>query len=302
MKHRKILNLSRKRSITGLLFICPWLIGFLAFYLRSFIQTVIYALSKVESMDTGGFKTTFTGISNFKYAFLEDADFNQILVASLSGMLVDVPLIIFFSLFLAIVLNGKFKGRTVFRALLFLPVIMNTGLIKDVIESAQIALSGGLNSVSKNMTTTNSTTMQLLLNTFMEFGVPRKLIFYISGAVARIFAVVRDSSVQIIIFIAALQAVPSSLYEVAQIEGSTAYETFWKITFPMVSPLIITNVVYTIVDSFVNSNVVKQAENMAFKNFNYGVSSAMSLISTVVVCLALGIICGLISKKTFYYN
>ena len=95
---------------------------------------------------------------------------------------------------------------------------------------------------------------------------------------------------------------PGALYEVAKIEGATGYETFWKVTFPMVSPLIITNVVYTIVDSFVDSDVVEKAYDMAFVNFDWGVSVAMSLLSSVIVITLLIIVCKLISKKVFYYN
>jgi len=144
--------------------------------------------------------------------------------------------------------------------------------------------------------------MTMILKAFVEFGVPEKLITYLSQAVERIFSVVRASGVQTIIFIAALQSISGSLYEVAKIEGATGYETFWKVTIPMVSPMILTNVVYTIVYSFMNSEIIEEAEKMAFTSFNYGVSSAMSLISTVVVCGLLAIICGLISRKVFYYN
>jgi ABC-type sugar transport system permease subunit len=108
--------------------------------------------------------------------------------------------------------------------------------------------------------------------------------------------------VQTVIFIASLQSISGSLYEVAKIEGATVYETFWKVTFPMVSPLILTNVVYTIVDSFMTSAVVKKAEQMAFTNFEYGISSAMSLISTVAVCLILVVLGYILSKRTYYYN
>lgn len=302
MKHKKKLSLTRKRSITGLIFISPWLIGFLIYYATSLIQTGIFAFSKVKVADSGGFTTVFKGFMNFKYALMQDADFNQILVDSVWDMVIDVPLIIFFSLFLAIVLNGKFKGRTLFRALLFLPVIMNSGIIVDAIQSAQTAIMGGLSAVSKDMSVTHSSTMSLLLSTFIDFGVPRKLILYLSQAVDRIFTIVRASGVQTIIFIASLQSISGSLYEVAKIEGATIYETFWKVTFPMVSPLILTNVVYTIVDSFMTSEVVKKAQEMAFKSFEYGYSSAMSLISTLVVCLILLLLGFIISRKTYYDN
>jgi ABC-type sugar transport system permease subunit len=110
------------------------------------------------------------------------------------------------------------------------------------------------------------------------------------------------SGVQIVIFIAALQSIPSSLYEVAKIEGATGYETFWKITFPMVMPHIITNVVYTIVDSFEESEILKLANTTTFDQFNYGVGSVMTIVSTLITCIILVAVVGFIQKKTFYYN
>ncbi len=302
MKSKKKMTLSRKRSIVGLLFISPWLLGFLTYYANGLFDTVVMAFSDVQKNEAGGFTSVFNGIENFKYAFLEDPEFNQILANSVIDILIDVPLIIFFSLFLAIILNGNFRGRTVFRAILFLPVIMGAGVIVDAIDAAQAVVSGGLDAVSGSMTVTQDTGMAQILGAFVEFGVPEKLITYLSQAVERIFTVVRASGVQTIIFIAALQSISSSLYEVAKIEGATAYETFWKVTMPMVSPMILTNVVYTIVYSFTNSEIIEKAEDMAFVSFNYGVSSAMSLISTVVVCGLLLIIGLLISRKVFYYN
>ena len=302
MKSKKRMTLSKKRSLVGLFFISPWIIGFLTYYAKGLFETVVMAFSDVQQNEAGGFTSTFNGIENFKYAFLKDPEFNQILTASVGDILIDVPLIIFFSLFLAIILNGNFKGRTIFRAILFLPVIMGAGVIVDAIDAAHAAVSGGLDAMSSSMAVTQETGMAQILGAFVEFGVPEKLITYLSQAVERIFNVVRASGVQTIIFIAALQSISGSLYEVAKIEGATAYETFWKVTMPMVSPMILTNVVYTIVYSFTNSEIIEKAEKMAFDSFNYGLSSAMSLISTVVVCGLLLIIGWLISKKVFYYN
>jgi len=302
VKSKKKLTLAKRRAITGLLFISPWVIGFLTYYVQSLYQTVYMAFSDVKQAETGGFVSTLKGIDNFKYAFLVDADFNQILVTSVKDILIDVPLIIFFSLFLAIILNGKFKGRTLFRALLFLPVIMGSGIIVDALDAAQQTMSGGLTAVAGDMAVVKDGAMTQILSAFVEFGIPMKLVTYLSQAVERIFTVVRASGVQTIIFIAALQSISSSLYEVAKIEGATTYETFWKITFPMVSPMILTNVVYTIVASFTNSEIIKKAEEMAFVNFEYGISSAMSLISTLVVCTILLLLGWFISKKVFYYN
>lgn len=301
MKRHK-LTLLQKRAVTGLLFLSPWLVGFLWFYVKSMIQAIQFSFSEMQMLDTGGYTLKFVGLSNFKYALLEDADYNQILMTSLKDMIVDVPLIIFFSLFIAIICNGKFKGRTLVRAILFLPIILNAGAINDAMSMAREAVSGGVSAVSAEAATTQGINVEYFMNLFMDLGMPHTILEYITTAVARIYDIVQASGVQIIIFIAALQSVPGALYEVAKIEGATGYETFWKVTFPMVSPLIVTNVVYTIVDSFVDSKVVEEAYKMAFSNFNWGVSVAMSLISSIVVCILLLVVCGAISKKAFYYN
>ncbi|BCN29634.1 carbohydrate ABC transporter permease [Anaeromicropila herbilytica] len=302
MKSKK-LTLMQKRALTGLIFISPWLVGFIVFYLVSLIKTIQFSLCKVSVADTGGYALAFKGLSNFKYALFQDADFNQILVNSVIGMLVDMPLIIFFSLFMAILLNQKFKGRTIVRAIFFIPVIMNAGAINDALELARQLIAGGLSAVASDAGTSSSgVNVYFLFDTFSELGIPRGLIDYIIGAVSRSYDIVRASGVQIIIFLAALQSVPGSLYEVSKIEGATAYETFWKVTFPMVTPLILTNVVYTIVDSFVTSDVVDMAYKVAITDHKYGISSAMSLLSTGVVSIVLIIVGILVSRKTFYYN
>ena len=127
--------------------------------------------------------------------------------------------------------------------------------------------------------------------------------FYgIVGAVSRISDIIQASGVQIVLFIAALQSIQPSMYEVAKIEGATGYETFWKVTFPMVMPHIITNTIYTIVDAFSQSEVVNLAYTTAFTESNYGLSSAFSVISTVITCTMLALVVYFMSKKTFYYN
>lgn len=303
MNKKKKISLIQKRAVTGLIFITPWLIGFLWFYLKGFIQAVRFSLSDMQMLETGGYELEFAGLSNFKYALFQDADYNQVLVSSIGNMLIDVPLIIFFSLFIAIILNGKFKGRTIFRAILFLPIILNSGAISASIALAQQAVSGGVAAVSAEAAVSSGgVNIQYLLSMLTDLGFPAVLADYLIAAVGRIFDIVQASGVQIIIFIAALQSVPGALYEVSQIEGATAYETFWKVTFPMVSPLIVTNVVYTIVDAFIESEVVQEAYDMAFTNYNWGVSVAMSLMSSLVVCAVLAVVVKLISSKVFYYN
>ena len=279
MKKKKKLTLLQKRSLTGYLFILPWVVGFILFYVRSLVMTGQFAFNKL-TMDTigGGYKLDFVGLDNFIYAFRVHGSFKQVLTTSVLNMLIDVPLITFFSLFMAMLLNKKFPGRAIVRAIFFLPVILNSGAITAAMELSEQMMSGGIaTQVAETGVTAGST---------IAFDIDYLI----------------DMFIQIIIFIAALQSIPGSMYEVAKIEGATGYETFWKVTFPMVMPHIITNVVYTIVDSFTESEVVDLAYDVAFTQFNYGLSSVFSLVSTVITCVILIAICGAIQKRTFYYN
>jgi len=298
------LSLTQKRTISGYLFILPWLLGFIAFYVRSLFMTVQFSLSEL-TMDVvnGGYSLEWVGLDNFLYAFTVHGSFKQILTTSVADMLIDVPLIIFFSLFMALMLNRKFTGRTLVRAIFFLPVILNADAIVDAVETATMMVATGVSASSQEMAAeTAGMGMSYYIDLFGNLMIPKQLLEYIVGAVDRITSIISASGVQIVIFIAALQSIPGSLYEVAKIEGATGYETFWKVTFPMVMPHIITNVVYTVVDSFIDSDVVNLAYTTAFTEFNYGLSSVFSLVSTIVTCAILALVVGFIQKKTFYYN
>lgn len=301
---KKKMSLSAKRSRTGFLFILPWLIGFIWFYARSLFLSVQFSLSDLTVSPGGGYTLDFVGLNNFLYAFRAHATYKQVLTTSIGNMLIDVPLITFFSLFMAILLNRKFRGRTLVRAIFFLPVILNSEAIVDAMDLARNMMSGGLSNASAEMAQAASGGMGIAyyMEMFGSLGIPESLIEYLMGAVLRVSDIINASGVQIIIFIAALQSVPGSMYEVAKIEGATTYETFWKVTFPMVMPHIITNIVYTVVDSFTKSDVVELAYKTAFTESNYGLSSVFSLCSTAITCLILVIVCGFIQKRTFYYN
>ena len=215
-------------------------------------------------------------------------------------------LITFFSLFMAMLLNKKFPGRAIVRAIFFLPIILNSEAIQAAMDLSAQMMQGGISNQAAELTATAADTIAFdvdyLIDMFMSLGLPASLMDYLVAAVARINDIIAASGVQIIIFIAALQSISGSMYEVAKIEGATAYETFWKVTFPMVMPHIITNVVYTIVDNFSTSEVVQLSYDVAFKEFNYGLSSVFSLVSSVITCIILVVVCGFIQKRTFYYN
>ena len=301
MKKNK-LTLAQKQMIFGYTFISPWLLGFTFFFLLNLGKAFYYSFCDVVLKPGGGFLLNFIGLRNYTVALTEHATFNRTLVESIGSILIDVTLIVFFSLFMAIILNNRFKGRIVVRAIFFLPVILLSSAITDAMQSAFNLIIGGVSSIPPEMRQPSGFSAAYLLDTFVEFGFPVVLLDYIEGAVSRVYEIVRSSGVQILIFLAALQSIPGAVYEVAKIEGANAYETFWKITFPMVSPLILTNVIYTIVDSFIISDVVDTAYITAFTSMNFGLSSAMSILSSVSVCIILVVVGLLISKKTFYQN
>jgi ABC-type sugar transport system permease subunit len=301
------ITMYRRQIINGYLFISPWLFGFLFFYFFNVIQAVRFSFSEVTIIPTGGYTMLYTGWENFINLFRIDPSFTEDLYTAMAGILYQTPMIIFFSLFIAILLNRKFKGRFVVRAIFFLPILLTSPLIIDTIARAVEAIYGGPGAVPDGVATSfgasgTGFSVDLLINTLAAFNFPMQFLDYVVAMVESLFLIVRLSGVQILIFLAALQSIPSSLYEVAQIEGSTAYETFWKITLPLVSPLILTNTVYTIVDLYsVTPNVVERARTEFFSNMQLGFSSAMTVSSSAIMCLMLIVIGYAISRKVFYY-
>lgn len=299
MKLKK-LSLEQKNRYYGLYFILPWFIGFLFLFMVPLISSFRYSLSNLQ-VSNEGFTLEFIGLANFREALLSHESYVRMLTESVLNIVVNTPLIIIFSLFFAVILNQKFRGRVLARAIFFLPVILASGIIasiengdlmQSVVRNANDMTGGGL-SVLKNL----DLTIMLL-----ESGMSPILVEYLTGAVSRIYEIVSHSGVQILIFLAGLQSISPSLYEAAKIEGSTGYEAFWKITFPMLSPLILTNLVYTIVDSFISDQTSRLVVDTAFKSFNFGLSAAMSWIYFAVIALILWVTTALVSRKVFYQN
>jgi ABC-type sugar transport system permease subunit len=296
------LTLGQKRQLYGLFFVSPWLVGFLWFFVANILTAIRFSMSELKINSTGGYALLPVGFDNYTHALTRHSTFNRILTESVFNIILDVPLIIFFSLFIAILLNQRFKGRTMVRAIFFLPVVLLSPAIISALDSAMQNIAGGMATGAKEMQASGAFNARYLINTFISLGFPAELLQYVEFAVNRVYDIVKASGVQILIFLAALQSIPGSLYEVAKIEGATAYETFWKVTLPMVSPMILTNLVYTIADYFIRSRIVEVTFVTAFTNFNFGLSSAMAILSTVSIGLVLVVAGYFISKKVFYYH
>lgn len=304
VRKRKGMTLRMRATLAGLLFTAPWLVGITVFFLANIGQALWYSLNLVEiDRDAGGLMYTWVGMDNFHHVFREHGSFFREMFESVLQLIINVPLIIFFSLFMAIILNRKFVGRGMVRAIFFLPVILGSAAIANTIETSVALLHGGVSGLPPDVLREaqgfNAGAIIALLNTFQ---MPQQVVELVTDTIANLHGVIRSAGVQILIFLAALQSIPPSMYEVAQIEGATGYEIFWKITIPMVSPLILTNIVYTVVDTYANSDVVSTANDVFFYEQRFGVSAAMSVSSAALVCLTLFAICWVISRYVFYYD
>jgi len=294
------LTLHQKQKYRGIWFILPWFLGFLFLFFTPLVNSLRYSFSTLELSETG-FTIHAAGWSNFKNALFQDEHYVRTLTESMMGMVINVPLIVIFSLFAAVLLNQKFRGRGLSRAIFFLPVILASGVIAAA-ESGDY-----MQGMIKNATQQSSGEFAMFRNLelaklLLSSGVNFHIVEYLVGAVNRIYQIITASGVQILIFLAGLQSISSSLYEASKIEGATPYESFWKITFPMISPLIMTNVIYSIIDNLLSSPTTRQIRETAFKSFQFGLSASMAWIYFAVISIFLWIVALLISRKVFYYD
>lgn len=309
-KKRIRLTVTQKRDMMGWLFVSPFVLGFLLLFLGIFIDSFRFSFMEVNVLSQGGYSTKFVGVDNFRHLFRVDPYFNRQLFAAVQNMLFHIPIIVMYSLFLAVLLNQKMKGRAVYRAIFFIPVILATGIIDkaDVSNSIMNAyqsipgLDSGMAAAEESAGGIFSS-LQLKQYMYQMFDFSPALVNLTVGAAENIFAVVNHSGVQILIFLAGLQAISPSIYESARMEGCSGWESFWKITFPLISPLILVNIIYSIIDSFTGSgNPIMDRITSAMKLGQYGTASAMAWIYFLVAALFLVVIGLFVSRFVFYQN
>lgn len=328
----------QRKSIWGIIFIIPLMIGFVYFFVIPFILTVVYSFTYVDKLPNHpGLTTIFIGWNNYTYVFkdftisinYESKIFTELLVTAMVEIITNLPIILIFSLIMAVVLNSKFAGRALVRAIFFMPVIFNSQAIDLAVASRTsmtAIINQNTNSIFENMF--SFTDFLLMAN------LPTKLVGFLGNASNKIYDIISYSGIQILIFLTAIQSVPKQLYEAAKMEGATQYEMFWKITFPMVSPMLLTTAVYTIIDSYTRSTMIraikgftnskksttKIAEGLTGKALelyneyagknevkydqlsNYGIGAALSFMYAIMVIILIAIVLGILSKAVFYYD
>ena len=299
--------LDSKKARAGWMFVLPFAIGMLIIYLPIIFDSIKFSFHQMNIVPGGGYSLTFVGWENYSDALFSDADFVKVLVSSIKQLVLDVPAIVIFALFMAIVLNQKMVGRAVFRAIFFIPVIISTGIIDSLDQNNAMnsyMSSGSIDTGSQSTSTAdqiiNAVDVTKLLGNMV---VGTELVDYVVNVVNGIFNIVNRSGVQMLVFLAGLQSINPSIYESCTMEGATAWETFWKITFPMISPMILVNAIYTVIDSFTSqSNQVMSYIDDVYLNASGGrvLSSAMSWIYFVLVILLLGLVALILSTYVFY--
>ena len=309
---KKHASLDATKARAGYVFVLPFILGIIMVYLPILIDSIWFTFNTlgIEFVDDAPQMTlTFEGLRYYQDALFTDPDYVTTLLSGIQQLIFEVPAIIIFALFIAVVLNQKMLGRAVFRAIFFVPVIISTGCM-GAIMAADIAtdsMQGGVNdgTMGGGMDATASGTNQIIssmeiMELLADVQVASDLIMYVVGLVNDIYAIINYSGVQMLIFLAGLQAISPSIYEACQIEGATAWETFWKVTFPMISPMILVNAIYTIIDGFTKpSNVVMTFIENTYQKSNEG-ATAMAWIYFIVVILIIAVVAGIASTFIFY--
>ena len=296
-------SLERKLSFYGYFFVAPIIIGFACLYIPVLVQSVIYAFSSL-SYENASLQLAPVGFQNFLTAISEDrGEFLRVLLKSTVALLPQIIIVLLFAFFMANLLNQQFRGRTVVRVIFFLPVIMSTGIMAYV-EKLSSMVDSYTSQSKLDVGNDNGFKFTMLGSLLTNALDNEELSSLIMDAITGIYGVITSAGVQMLVFLSGLQSISTNMYEAAKVEGATGWETFWKISFPMISPLILVNLIYTVVDLFLGTNnEAIQYINDALGSFeNYTKASALSWMYTIVILLFVGIVFLLVRKLIVYQD
>ena len=288
---RRPMTIRARRAITGYLFILPFIVGFLVFMLYPLANSLYMSFCEVNP---NGLTMEWTSLANYRYAFAADPEYTRLLTEELSRMVINTLATLVLSFVVAVILNGKFKGRALARAIFFLPVIFSAGVLLGLdsnmigVEAANTLMSG-IGSAIEETGGVNLT--ESLQNLLQASGIGTRAFQVVFDIIDSVYDIVIASGIQIIVFLSGMQNIPGSLYEAAHVEGCSPWESFWKITFPMVAPLLLVNTIYTIIDFFTKSNnqVMEKISEVMYANYKFGVAAAMSWIYFAVSIAMIGV-------------
>lgn len=294
MAKQKFMTAQRRRSLAGFSFILPWLIGFLIFFIRPLIASLRYSLMAFSPNTLQFVKLQDGTFSNYIRALTQDTKFLPNFTASLQTLAYQVPIIIVFSIFVGILLKQNFRGRTFMRSIFFLPIIVNTGIVYSIVRQSLLDVSRG--GAEQGGSIFNPV---VITQALQNAGLPISVVDFITTVISQSVDCVWLSGIQILIVLAGLMAIPLSYYEVAQVEGGSAWVTFWKVTLPCLTPYILVVVVYTIVDSFTSTanQAMKYITDVVYGNYQISYGSALFWIYFSAVFLLIGLVFLIVSRR-----
>ena len=263
-KRKKGVSLDVKKARAGWIFVLPFVLGFFLIYLPIIFDAVRFSFHEMRFVIGGGYTLEFVGFQNYSEALFVDPSFVTTLLGGIKQLILDIPSIVIFSLFVALILNQKIAGRAAFRAIFFIPVILTTGLISEIdagnILNQYMGDTSGIDDGSgQESTAAEIVSVMDFEALFSNMMIGTEIVEYVVGLVNNIFNIVNRCGVQMLIFLSGLQSISPAIYESCSIDGASGWETFWKITLPMVSPMILVNTIYTIIDSFTASDKIGRA-------------------------------------------
>lgn len=277
------------------IFVSPFIFGIIVFVLIPLIQCFIYSFSDV-AMTPEGLKLTFTGLKYYKYLFIEDAYYIDIMAGSMTSLFTSIPLVVALSMILALILNQKFRGRLLARMVFFLPVIIASGAVMKILAGF---------SMQENMVSAGTGAAEQQAAQYMQvidFGaileqlnLPAQISSLIQTYLSNTFNLIWSCGIPILLFVAGLQTIPAQLYEVGKVEGITAWEEFWFITVPMMGRIILLVLFYTMVDLFISKSALVNNVIEEINKQNYSKGSAMIWPYFLLVGIVIGIV-------VFIYN
>ena len=301
-------SLSERKARKGWLFVLPFVLGFVLVYLPIIIDSICFSFMKpeIQTNAQGSYTVVVNhGLEYYRKMFSSNSDYVQKLLGGISQLLWEVPTIVIFALFIAVILNQKMLGRAVFRAIFFVPVILSTGLMEKLTMQAlsgagEEAVDDG-SGVNARNDLVSAMDVEMLFSR-LELGTAGAGAFQsVAGIVQSVYSIVNYSGVQMLIFLAGLQSISPSIYEAARIDGASAWETFWKITFPMISPMILVNGIYTIIDSFTrNNNSVMTYIDGIYSDKNQSLATAEYWVYFLIIFAIVGVFGGIVSAYVFY--
>lgn len=287
----KDMSYENKRVFWGVIFLIPWAIGFIGFFAIPLVKTFYYSFNAM-TLEGVSFGYEWIGIQNYKNALTVNKDFNSEVITAVLEAIKNWPFQIFVSLFVAMLLNGDFKGRGFFRVIFIIPIVLATGM--TTIELSDVNVT--------EESATSFINVSSIMSVVTQSGIPVSILDVIMEFVNDIFDVVTTAGVQILIFLAGLQGISPTLYEVAKIEGCSKFESFCKITLPMISPMILVCTIYSLSDSFGMAEISETINTTTFSVPDYGLGAAMSVLYFLVSTIIVLVITKIISGGVYYYD